>query len=259
MSVGTALAAVGAGPELPRASRAPPRGFNSGSLTASGKSCQRLLRLDSEKVMNSRVVRIVALVASIGLAACGESTDLVMGELSEAEAQGLASAILNTTFSSTDVVAQQQPAQSPGGPQAAPYEYFAEFEALEVECALGGVVSISGSIDVSGDDETGAFLVDYSITQVHDGCVAVSEAESVFTLQGHPSLTLSFTADNNGQGLVSWSGTLQGSVHWVTDGRQNTCELALEFGGSQEGETAISGELSGTVCGFQVAQSFSVG
>lgn len=208
--------------------------------------------------MNSRVVRIVALTASIGLAACGESTDLVMGELSEAEAQDLVTAILTTTFTSTDAVAQQ-PAQSPNGPQMVPYEYSAEFEALEIECALGGVVSVSGSIYVSGDDETGELSIDYTMNQQHDGCVAVSETQRNFTLQGDPGLTLSLTVESDGSSLVSWSGSLQGSIHWVTDGRQNTCALYLEFGGTQEGETAVSGEVAGTACGFQVTQSFSVG
>jgi hypothetical protein len=208
--------------------------------------------------MNSRAARIVALAASIGLAACGDSTDLVMGELSEAEAQDLVTAILATTFTSTDAVAQQ-PAQSPNGPQAVPYQYSAEFEALEIECTMGGFVSVSGSIYVSGDDETGELNIDYTMNQHHDGCVAVSETEQQFTLQGDPGLTLNLTVENDGSSLVSWSGTLQGSVHWVNDGRQNTCALSLQFGGTQQGETAVSGEVAGTVCGFQVTQSFSVG
>ena len=198
----------------------------------------------------------MALVASVGFAACRESSDLEMGELTEAEAQDLAGVVLLATFNSTGSV--PQPAQVGSGLQAAPFELTAEFE-TSVECPLGGLVAVTADITVSGDTETEAAVIDYSMTQVHDACVAMSENQRQFTLWGAPSLGMDFFVESSGQGVVEWSGAIQGAVDWATDGREGTCNLAIEFSGLQQGDAAVSAELTGTVCGFTISQSVSIG
>lgn len=198
----------------------------------------------------------MALIASVGFAACGESSDLEMGELTEAEAQDLAGVVLFAVFSGTGSV--PQPTQGVNGPQAVPFEFTAELE-TEVECPLGGVVAVTADVAVSGDTDTEAAVIDYSMTQVHDACVVMSENERQFTLWGAPSLGVELFVESNGLGVVEWSGSIQGAVDWVTDGREGTCTVALEFGGFQEGDAAVSAELAGTVCGFTISQSVSIG
>lgn len=208
--------------------------------------------------MNSTLARLTTLVAAAGFAACGGSTDLVTDELSEVEAQEFASALMLATFNSAQSI-PQQPQLAPGGPQAAPYGYSFDFEG-DVECPLGGSVAVTASLEVDGDTETEAGTVDYTITQVHGGCVVSSEeGEHVFTLWGAPNLVLDFLVASNGAGVIEWSGSVLGNVEWVTEGRQGTCAVALEFGGRQEGEASLAAEVAGSVCGFAVSQELMVG
>ena len=206
--------------------------------------------------MNSRLVRLVALVACVGFAACGDSTDPVE-ELTELEAQELASALMMATFNSAGAV-PQQPATSPAGPQTAPVEYSFDFEG-SVDCALGGTVGVVATLDVVADTESEAGTIAYSMTQIHDACGVVSETEREFTLWGAPNMVLDFTVTNDGQGVIEWAGQVDGAIEWETDGRAGTCQVTLDFGGSQAGAAALAADLSGTVCGFEVDHQLTVG
>jgi hypothetical protein len=207
-------------------------------------------------MMNRTSVRFLSLVAAIGFAACGETSDLVMGELSEAEAADMAGAVMFATFNSSDDV--PEPASGASGPQTAPFAFSTEV-AGDVPCPMGGVVGVVGSLEVHGNTESQAGSLEYAVTQVHDGCMVMSENERLFTLWGNPSLSAAFAVENNGQGVVEWGGSVQGSVDWVTDGREGSCSVAVEFSGRQEGEASVSGDFEGTVCGFTLSRSFSIG
>jgi len=196
----------------------------------------------------------MGLVACVAFAAC-DTTELVMGELNEGEAEDLAGAMLLATFSSTQ---NAQPAPAPGGPQMTPVEYTAEVD-TEVECPLGGAVAVMADLVVNGDTDNPALVVDYSMTQVHDGCVVRSENDREFSLWGAPSLTLDLVVATDGEGVVEWEGSVVGAVSWVTDGRRGTCEVALEFGARAEGSEAFDAEVDGVVCGFNVARTLRVG
>lgn len=207
--------------------------------------------------MNIKLVRIAALVASVGFAACGESTDLVMDELSEAEAQELASAIMMATFNSAGALGQQ-PAPVSGGPQPAPIDYSYEFEG-SVDCALGGSVAVAATLEVVGDTESEEGMISYTMTQVHDACAVKSESEREFTLWGAPSMVLDFSVANDGQGVVEWDGFVGGAIQWATDDRMGTCEIALAFTGHQAGDAALAADVAGSVCGFEVLEALTIG
>jgi hypothetical protein len=199
----------------------------------------------------------MTVVAAAGLAACGESTDLVMEELTESEAQELAGMVLTATFSNTgDVPAP--PSAVAGGPQTAPFQFSSSFEG-DFPCPLGGSVAITADFDASGDTQAEGGRIEYTMTQVHDDCGVMSEQNGQFNLFGAPSLTLDFAVENNGQGVTEWGGTVSGAVAWVNDGRTGTCTVALEFGGRQEGDAALDAVFGGAVCGFQVQQELSIG
>jgi hypothetical protein len=204
--------------------------------------------------MHMKSVRFLALVASVAFAACGDTTDLVMGELSEAEAQELAEALLMTTFSNTGDV----PPPATAGPQTAPFQFAQEVEG-EFACPLGGVVNYDASIEISGDTESEAGTLSYEMTQVHEACVVASESEQQFTLTGSPSLTLAFQVENDGQGAVEWQGSVQGAVTWSADDRSGTCAASFEFSGQQSGAESVSGAMAGTLCGHSIQQQFSIG
>jgi hypothetical protein len=128
-----------------------------------------------------------------------------------------------------------------------------------VECPLGGAVAVNADVAVSGDTETDAVSLDYSMTQVHDGCTVVGESERQFTLWGAPSLALDLIVDTNGQGVVEMAGSVVGAVDWATDDREGHCEVALEMEARIEAEVSVDYAVSGTVCGFDVSESLTVG
>jgi hypothetical protein len=206
--------------------------------------------------MRNKLVRLMAVVAAVGLAACGE-TDLEMAELTEAEAQALAGLVLMATFSNTGDV-PTQPSAVAGGPQAVPFEFSNTFEG-DFPCPLGGAVAVTAEFDASGDTQSEAGRIEYSMTQVHDDCGVMSEEHGQFNLFGAPSLTLDFVVENNGQGVTEWGGSVTGAVEWVNEGRTGTCTVALEFSGRQEGADALDALFGGAVCGFHVQQELSIG
>jgi hypothetical protein len=112
------------------------------------------------------------LVARVALAAC-DTTELVMGELSELEAEDLAGALMLATFGSTG---NGQPAPGPGGPQLTPVEHAATVD-TQVQCPLGGTVAVVADVVVNADTENPAVALDYSMTQVRSPSSAVRVAK----------------------------------------------------------------------------------
>ena len=206
--------------------------------------------------MNPKHLRLVALVASIGFTACGDSSEILLGELSEAEAEDLAGVVLAATFASTASV--PQPALATNGPQAVPFAFASEIDG-PVDCALGGSVNVAASFEVTGDTDSDAGSIEYSMTQIHDACIVSSENDVMFTLWGNPSMNAAFTVENDGQGLVEWAGSIQGIVDWETDGREGSCSVAIEFTGRTATGASAAAELLGTVCGFNINHSASIG
>jgi hypothetical protein len=195
---------------------------------------------------------VTVLVAGVAFAACGE-TDPIPSELTEAEAEDLAGVLMLATFDATS----GESGLAPAGPAATPYTYDASLS-TDVQCPLGGVVAVTADVTVEGDTESEAATVDYSMTQVHDGCGVVSENDREFTLWGAPGLELDLLVASNGLGVVEWGGTVTGAIDWETDGREGTCEVALEFEARLEVEVSLDASLAGVVCGFDVSRTFSV-
>lgn len=207
--------------------------------------------------MNTKLVRIFALVASVGFAACDGATDILPGELTEAQAQQLAGVVMSATFSSSGSI-PTQPAPTAGGPQQVPVTFAAEIETT-LPCAGGGSVGVAASLEVNGDTESEAGNVDYQMTQIHDACVVTSEGGQTFTLWGSPSMNAAFTVNNNGQGVVEWAGSVEGSIDWQSSGIEGNCSVAMEFSGRDEAGASSVAQLVGTVCGFSIDQSMSIG
>ena len=203
-----------------------------------------------------RAARLFTLLAMVGLAACGESTD-VLGDLTEGEASELAAAVFMTVLASAEEAPDGPPPAA--GPQAAPYTYTRDAE-FAVECGLGGSVDVSASLDVEGDTQSEAGRIEYTMTQVHHGCRVASRNDVVFTLDGAPGLTVELVAENDGQGNAAFVGSLVGELAWETEGRGGRCEIALEFSGAIN-ETAQTAEfgVAGSVCRASIQAGGSVG
>jgi hypothetical protein len=206
--------------------------------------------------MRTNFVRLSLLLASVAFGACSDSSSVALGDLSEAEAQQLAGVVMGATFSSSSTV--PQPAATPGGPQAVPFTFATEINTTEA-CPGGGTVGIAAALEVSGDTETEVASVEYQMTQTHDACVATSEDGRTFTLWGNPDMSAAFTVENDGQGVVEWAGSIQGSIDWETDGREGSCAVTMEFSGRTQAGAAAAASLAGSVCGHAIDQSISIG
>jgi hypothetical protein len=205
--------------------------------------------------MKRTSLRILSVVAAGALGACGNSTDVEM-DLSEAEAQALAEAVVQAVFVTS---ASEFSSPAPvGGPQMAPFAYDADVS-FTAECPVDGTVAVDGSVDVSGDDETGAGRIELTVTHDHDGCVVETEDGMVFTFDGAPDIDLGLVLEADGEGQFGWSGVLEGRVAWSTEELEGTCQLALEFGGAvSQVDQSIAVSIEGAVCGAVVEHSLSI-
>lgn len=203
-----------------------------------------------------RGARFACLAATLALVGCGNSTDVV-GDLTEAEATELAAAVFSTVFTSA-AAAPDGPPPAGAGPQAAPFSYTRDSE-FTVACQ-GGTIAVSASLDVEGDTQSDAGRIDYSMTQVHQGCSATSHNGVAFTLDGAPDVTVSLVAENDGQGHIDFTGAVEGRLAFETQRGQGTCDISLAFSGAID-ETAQTAEFSiaGVVCRVSVEVSSAIG
>lgn len=198
-------------------------------------------------------VRFFALAGMLAVAACGDD-GVSPGNLSEEEAQELATAIFSQSLFDALTLNYEQPAQVEGGPQLAMYTATVETSG---SCPMGGVVAIDGTINVETDDQTGAGDVDFSVNLVHAACVVQGEMGTQFTLTGSPSLVFDFLMSTDGAENAEFSGSLSGAVDWATDGNGGVCSIGYEFSGASS-QNGFSFQTEGSVCGTTFTESFSV-
>jgi hypothetical protein len=204
--------------------------------------------------VNSKSVRVLALASVISIAGCGDDvtgTD----NLSEAEAQELAFAVLTAAFSSWSQVPVEP--MSAAGPALVPYSYSETWEGT-APCAAGGTVAIDASFDASGDDETGAATIEMSLTQVHSACV-VETAEGTFTLTGNPNVGVDLSIETEDGEALSFDGDIVGALDWQHDGRSGSCAIAYTFSANFSATGIGSFSVNGNVCGTSVQQEFTYG
>lgn len=205
--------------------------------------------------MRHATLRVLTLLATSALGACGDSIG-VNTDLSEAEAAVLAEAVVQASMLAT---ANGGSGAAPvGGPQAAPYA-FSNRVSFTSGCPLGGGVGVTGSVDVSGDTETGQGRIELSVTHEHQGCVVQTDSGILFTFEGSPDLSLDMVLESDGVGEVAWNGLLEGAVAWTTEGGEGRCSIALRFSGLVSNlQDAIAISVVGTVCRRTVEHSWSL-
>lgn len=195
----------------------------------------------------------MALLATLAMAACGDSPTDTLGELSQEEAEALAQVVGQTVFSTWTE------AEAPVQGLAPVAALIIESDvAVEAPCPLGGQVAISGTLVMDIDEVTEDVTLDYSVAQVHQDCSASSEEGIVFTLNGAPNITADLFLESVGEAL-SMTGGYSGAVDWVTGDKAGTCSLSVEFSVEMNPVTEVgSGSISGTVCGTSFTETVSV-
>lgn len=201
--------------------------------------------------MKGYTVRFAAIAAVFALGACDNALTST-GEMSEAEATELAGVIMENVMSNSST-----PPAMVDGPQLVPFTSNTSV-AYTAECPQGGTLAIMGDASISGDTETEELEVGYTVTHTHNACTAMGEDGSLFTLTGNPDLELDMSVELV-EGVVSWDGSIEGAIDWVTDGREGTCVVDYTFEGTATPEQSASASVTGSVCGFTVSHSFTVG
>jgi hypothetical protein len=204
--------------------------------------------------MNRTHVRGTALAMLLAVAACGDSATEVVGDLTQAEAAALAEVVAGTVISTFDE----------GGPMAGPalgpaLATLSQQVSFEGPCEFGGTVAVAGELDIVTDDETEELTsLEYTVTQVHNGCVGESQDGLRFTLTGAPNVTANFLVETEGD-LIAMNGGYSGAVDWSTDGKSGTCTLSVEFSLDLNlGSESASASMAGTVCGVNFSESVTV-
>ena len=203
--------------------------------------------------MNQRFVRTVALVGLFGVAACGEDDPVAIGDpLSDVEAQELAFVLLGAAFE-TGLSGDSFAPAMVDGPAMAPFTINGSVDDT-APCPQGGTVSVSGSVSVTGDDETGALDLSFDVNTTHSGCGVPGETMD-FVLGSQ--LSTMFSLNSTGDGAVSWMGDVSGTVDWSGDDRSGTCTVDYGFDGEVVAETSLTVTLTGEVCGASINREFS--
>lgn len=208
--------------------------------------------------MRRSLYAFVLLFLSAGLVACSDDPTDVSG-LSEQEVEQLAEVIFGQAL--TAGFTSYEPATTfegdPGiGMSVAAVPFSFEIGPELFDCPLGGGVEMTLSFSGDVDETTNAGTISMDITQDHADCVVESEAGTRFTLNGAPETTTGVDMDVDAAQDFTMTGAFGGGVAWATGGRSDTCAIDLGISASGNLETgAITGAVSGTMCGQNVSQT----
>jgi hypothetical protein len=204
--------------------------------------------------MKSKATKLPALLTVFVVAACGDDPTGT-SNLTEAQAQEVASAVFTSAFLAFTQIPQEPPTAA-DGPALAPYSHEFSWEGT-APCPGGGNASVVASGTSSGDTESLAGTADIEFTSVHNGCV-VQSASGPITLNGNPSIVVDMSYESDAEGDVSFDGGINGAVDYAFDGEDGTCSIAYAFSGSVAGQST-SFSVSGNVCGVSIEQQVNVG
>lgn len=124
-----------------------------------------------------------------------------------------------------------------------------------VSCDLSGSVTVETSAFFQQEGEGGT--VSIVGVKTHSGCTFQTEGFT-FTLDGAPAVTTAWDFTGDGQGAVSFDGSMTGAVNVTSDQGSGLCAFDVEWGGSNTAEGTFGFQLTGTVCGRSVSRSLTV-
>ncbi len=202
--------------------------------------------------LNGRKTAILALTAALALSAtaCDDDDPVSPEGLGQQEAEVMTEALMEAGGLGLGVVGLGF------GGMAAPAETTEDVTLDDsFPCAGGGSIQISGQLSMARDGES----MDWTLEHTHQSCgVTAPSDNSSWTFDGAPSLTNSGSASATEEAF-SLEGSQVGEIAWETGDRTGTCGIDVSY--SFQGDEAagsFSGTISGSVCGFDVSQSFDV-
>lgn len=203
--------------------------------------------------MRSRVHALftTAFVAAFTLTACGDDgpTGVQGDPLTEAEVQAVLTAV-GAVFGSIEGPSSSPAMDGVPGPSAAPVAVEETFS-FTADCPLSGSMGAAGALSGTYDDETGDSDLSYELAITHNGCEVMSDdQETSVVVDGDPSLVIDMDTEFS-ETVFSIAGSYTGGISYtVSDGREGSCSINLNFSISATEGGGAQNSVSGTVCGI---------
>lgn len=203
--------------------------------------------------------KLLPLLTGVALAACGSDFTSSGDPLTEAEAGELAEVLVEQGFVG---FAGSGPQQAPGAEAAAVPFTFTINESGS--CDGGGTVSISGSASGNIDENNGTGNLSYDYTVTPNGCQVTTESQRVFTITGDPNIKVSGDLELT-ETLFDFTFGYDGKFQWTEGTRSGACgvdvtaTIEMTFSGTTGELISVTASMQGTVCGYTVNRSLTVG
>lgn len=207
----------------------------------------------------ARIYSTALFLALVPLAACSDSATGPTGdELTEEEsAQMMEAYTAMSAFAAPPTEPEQQASVAPGASLASQVVTLSFSFDEERPCPEGGSVDLSGSVEGEVDTETSEGAFDFSYSLSPTGCVAThQESGRTFTFDGDPDVDITMELSVTSTSVTA-TGSHQGRIAWESEGESGSCPLDITFSFSGA-ETALSGSVSGSVCGHAVERTIEV-
>jgi hypothetical protein len=116
-------------------------------------------------------------------------------------------------------------------------------------CPVSGTVRLVGSLEFN--EVTGAASMD--IRETYQNCVSTSSSGRQWTFNGNPNVRSVFAFSGESEESFSGTGTISGGFRYSSQGESGTCTMAVTMT-----FTAVSGSVTGTVCGQPISEQFDL-
>lgn len=165
--------------------------------------------------------------------------------LSEAEATEVLNEVLG--------VMSQAFADVANAPQAAPAATHTIDETINesANCAGGGSVGITGSVNGSFDDQTFALDLEFDFTETISNCQTTATGGPSFTVNGNPNIEMQGDYAFSGSSLTGSFSMSGGFRYESSDGRSGECGIEVDVDYSTQ-------QGSGSVCGISYSEALNL-
>jgi hypothetical protein len=182
--------------------------------------------------------------------------------LPEADAAELAEVLVETGFVGFEGGAGAP--QAVAGAEASPTPF--SFTINESgPCEGGGTMAINGSASGNIDAEAGTGQLGYTYTLTPNGCQVTTQSQKTFTITGDPNIEVTGDLDLSQTAFVFEFG-YNGRFAWTeANAGEGVCAIDLTANfdmtlDETSGEpTSMTANMQGTVCGYNINRSLSVG
>lgn len=205
------------------------------------------------------IKRVATLLSALTLAACGDGNSPALITLTEAQAEDMMDAL--AAAGAFDAGTGMSVASTGRASNAAIVATAVVNTTVDASapCPNGGTAGVKGSLSMN-DNAAPTITMTMQVTQTFSGCKSTSSAGTLWTFNGAPNITSSFSMTmNQNTGTFSATGTQKGALDVAGPDGSGRCpiDVSFNFSGNELAGT-FSGTVNGTVCGVSISQTIDV-